>query len=136
MMNSCELSPYNNFEGEITTSPGTGFGFFTMDTTEVKLMIDKDIKDLNTNMREKQIGGKIFICRMENHYGKQINILRLLILHFCLGAHLSLWMDSEKKPFISVDSIAAFVGERGTFTLFKWNISKKGKIIMLIGEGK
>ena len=57
------------FSGQIYVNKHTNFGYFAMNTTDVRSKLADIIHMLNVNRKKKRISGTIFMCRFSNHNG-------------------------------------------------------------------
>ena len=56
--------------GVIKVDRDTNYGFFTMNTEEVRNKLGKPLDDIKQNMKEKNWKGKLTMCRFTDYGGK------------------------------------------------------------------
>ena len=128
------LSIRKTFQGCIKIN-NNNFGYFSVNERKVTHDLASSFILINENLWKKKIRGQIIFCEFENHDGKQTtntNIQKFLFSS--LGAHISLWMDSEQLEDSAL-SISSFAWEVGEFYLRQFRIKKNGTTILLVGNG-
>ena len=71
------------FNGLIKINKKHNYAYFSMDTSTVRKIMIEPFDELRTKMKERQIGGDLYICRFDAFDGNiEHNILiYLIILH-------------------------------------------------------
>ena len=99
------------FLGSIRVNKTKNFGYFSMNISKVKQEFIPTIRKIQENMQAKNIQGDLVFIGYVNHN----------------GAHISLWMKSERKHD-SIASISQNIGDWGKFFVksfgFKKNYAK------------
>ena len=124
------------FNGVIKVSKKHNYAYFSMDTATVRKVMIEPFDELRTKMKERQIGGNLYICRVDDFDGniEHIILMYLIILHE-RTSYITLWMLSERVRNQSVNSITQWVGRRGTFRVSGWYVIKTDSIILLVVSG-
>ena len=63
------IIPNKSFSGKITLNMRRNFAFFSMNTPRVKMELRDDIRNMNQNIQNKNLSGKIVLCEMTKHDG-------------------------------------------------------------------
>ena len=100
--------------GCIQVKKGERYGFFGMDTEDVRNQFSDVISAVNNNIKKKGLHGKVKICRFDNHD----------------GPHLSLWMLAEASDK-TIPSISGLVGKNGKFKITSYEFVKTKKCYLL-----
>ena len=130
--------PSLTFSGQINVDENKNFGFFAMDTSDVRSKLANVLHMLNLNRKKKSLSGTILMCRFTTHSGIRIIFICSCdtVLIYLLGPHITLWMNSERIRKFSHKSIKVWLGQLGEVEVKKWHFVKAGKTILLTAEGK
>ena len=63
------IIPNKIFAGKITMNMRRNFAFFSMNTYVVKTELRDDIENMNQNIQNKNLSGRVVICEMTKHDG-------------------------------------------------------------------